>query len=483
VLSKKLLTSTLAYTIGGGLPMAASLLLLPFYTNAFSPSQFGILSLLIGLTLLYYHFVNVALDSYLSLHYHFEEHNEDRLNKLVSTIFVLQLMLGTVFFLVMMLIGQWVTDAFMSGGEVEYFWSGLTCVVTAITTSTLRIHQNLQIQKKEPTVFFITSLINSALMFGLCVLFLQLLPGSIDGPLLGRMIAGVCMLLYVAYKRFPWAVDFGLIKGWFSFCWPLALMGIAAWSLTYLSPYILNRYVDEHEIGLYSLVLSLMLAVDFFQNGLASAIYPQLFGMRVKAGNEVTSGEKPFHHLYSMLSIFAVGLAMLGLPLLVLLLVKKPEYHEALAWLPLFAIAYVWRGAYSTGFSIALFRKDTRMLMNNSLASMALQIALTLALAASFGLTGALIGTISGRIAQALLLYNRTKSGEKTQANPIKMFLVPGLMTGFLALIYANPWGGGILINGAIGCITSTTICLAIYHKEIPALLAWFKSPKKRGYK
>lgn len=448
--------------------MAASLLLLPFYTNAFSPSQFGILSLLIGLTLLYYHFVNVALDGYLSLHYHFEEHNKERLNTLVSTIFVLQLMLGTGFFLVMMLIGQWVTDVFMGDAEVEYFWSGLTCVVTAITTSTLRIHQNLQIQKKEPAVFFITSLINSAIMFGLCVLFLDLLPGSIDGPLFGRMIAGICMLLFVAYKRFPWSVDFRLIKGWFSFCWPLALMGVAAWSLTYLSPYILNRYVDEHEIGLYSLVLSLMLAVDFFQNGLASAIYPQLFGMRVKAGNEVTSEEKPFHHLYSMLSIFAVGLAMLGLPILVLLLVKKPEYHEALAWLPLFAVAYVWRGAYSTGFSIALFKKDTKLLMNNSLVSMALQIVLTLALAASFGLTGALVGTIAGRIVQSLLLYVGTKSGEKTKANPVKMFLVPALMTGFLVLIYFSPINTSPIISGLYCFLFSVLLCAIMYRHEIP---------------
>jgi O-antigen/teichoic acid export membrane protein len=284
------------------------------------------------------------------------------------------------------------------------------------------------------------------------------------------MAAGLIMLLFVVYKRYPWSIDFSLIKGWFRFCWPLALMGIATWSLTYLSPYILNRFVDEHDIGLYSLVLSLMLAVDFFQNGLASAIYPQLFGMRVKSGNEVTEQEKPFHHLYSMLSVFAVGLALIGLPLLVLLLVKKPEYHEALEWLPLFAVAYVWRGSYSTGFSIALYKKDTKLLMSNSLWSMALQVALTLLLAAAYGLTGALIGTIVGRIVQALLLYFKTDSGKLIGANPVKMFVVPGLMTVVLSLIYANPWKGDSLVNGIVGFIISSAICVGIYYKEIPSI-------------
>jgi O-antigen/teichoic acid export membrane protein len=471
VLSKKLLTSTVAYTLGGGLPMAASLVLLPFYTNAFTPAQFGILSLLIGLTLLYYHFVNVALDGYLSLHYHFEEHNEERLSKLISTLFVLQLMLGSGFLIVMMVIGQWVTNVFMGEAQVDYFWSGLTCVVTAITTSTLRIHQNLQIQKKEPAVYFITSLINSLLMVGLCIWFLHLMPGSIDGPLFGRMAAGLVMLLFVVYKRYPWSVDFKLIKGWFRFCWPLALMGIATWSLTYLSPYILNRYVTEHEIGLYSLVLSLMLAVDFFQNGLASAIYPQLFGMRVKAGNEITPNEKPFHHLYSMLSILAVGLALLGLPILVILLVKKPEYHEALEWLPLFAVAYLWRGAYSAGYSIALYKKDTKMLMTNSLWSMAFQVVLTLLMAANFGLTGALMGTIAGRISQALLLYFGTSSGNKIQANPVKMFLVPGLMTAALLVVYFSPLHFSHIESGLICFAFSLLISGIIYRKEIPKAL------------
>jgi len=475
VLSKKLLTSTTAYTIGGGLPMAASLILLPFYTNAFTPAQFGILSLLIGLTLFYYHIVNVALDSYLSLHFHFEEHNADRLNKLVSTIFVLQLITGGGFFLLMLLIGQAVTNLFMGTETVHYFWSGLTCVVTAITTSTLRIHQNLQIQKKEPAKYFATSLVNSSLMVLLCILFLEFMPGSIEGPLFGRMSAGLLMMVWVGFIRYPLRIDFSLIKGWFSFCWPLVLMGIATWSLTYLSPYILNRFVDGHDIGLYSLVLSLMLAVDFFQNGLASAIYPQLFGMRVKAGNQASSEEKPFHHLYTMLSMLAVGAALIGLPAMVLLLVKKPEYHDALLWLPLFAVAYLWRGSYSTGYSIALYKKDTKKLMYNSLWSMALQVALTLVLASTYGLTGALLGTIAGRIAQSVLLYISTGSAKAIGANPIKMFVAPGIMSALLAVVYINPWRGTIWFNGALGFALSIIICAILYRREIPSLLKWAK--------
>ena len=460
--------------------MVSSLILLPFYTNAFTPAQFGVLSLLIGLSLFYYHIVNLSLDSYLSVHYHHEDHNHERLHVLLSSIFVVQLILGAVFFLLMLLIGQWITDLFMGESQVEYFWSGLTCVVTAITTSILKVHQNLQIQKKEPVRFFITSLVYSTLTVVLCIWLLGLFPGSINGPLFGRMIAGLVMLLFIVYSRYPWRVDFKIMRGWYAFCWPLALMGIIAWSFTYLSPYILNRFVDDHEIGLYSLVLSLMIAVDFFQNGLASAIYPQLFGMRKEAGNEITPEEKPYHHLYSMLSILAVGLALIGLPILVILLVKKQEYHEALTWLPLFAIAYLWRGAYSAGYSIALYQKETKMLMWNSLWSMALQVALTLVLAASYGLTGALIGTIAGRITQSLLLFYKTNSGQKTGVNPVKIFLVPGLMSAALMLVYFSPIRISHVQSGLICFGFSLVVSSVVYRKEMPKVLLLIRSSLSR---
>jgi peptidoglycan biosynthesis protein MviN/MurJ (putative lipid II flippase) len=109
---------------------------------------------------------------------------------------------------------------------------------------------------------------------------------------------------------------------------------------------------------------------------------------------------------------------------------------------------------------------------------MALQVTLTLLLAAAYGLTGALIGTIVGRIVQALLLYFKTDSGKLIGANPLKMFLVPGLMTVGLSLIYANPWNGGSLVNGVAGFIISSAICVIIYYKEIPSVLKWLRPDK-----
>ncbi|MEY3398247.1 MAG: hypothetical protein RL220_841, partial [Bacteroidota bacterium] len=355
--------------------MLASLVLLPFYTEAFDPAEFGMLSLLISLTLFFYHFVNAAMDNYISVHYHFEKDNPQRLKELIGTVLCVQLLAGAIVLLAMIPAGQWVMDLFMGPGSSVYYWSGFMCVVTSVTTSVLRVYQNVQIQEKKPKGFFLTSLASSGLMVLLCLLFLNADPGNIDGPLAGRMLAGLLLAAYVIIRRLPIKTNVAVIKGWFSFSWPLVIMGASTWVIAYITPYILSHYVLASEVGLYSLVLSLMLGLDFFQNGLAASMYPVIFGERVKRG-DITSDEKGYHHMFSMINLLVIGISLLVLPVLVYALVRQEEYHTALVWLPLFAVSYAWRGPFSVGYSVALYNKNTRLLMENGLIAMAIQIAL-----------------------------------------------------------------------------------------------------------
>jgi O-antigen/teichoic acid export membrane protein len=328
----------------------------------------------------------------------------------------------------------------------------------------------VQIQEKKPKGFFLTSLASSGLMVLLCLLFLNADPGNIDGPLAGRMLAGLLLAAYVIIRRLPIKTNVAVIKGWFSFSWPLVIMGASTWVIAYITPYILSHYVLASEVGLYSLVLSLMLGLDFFQNGLAASMYPVIFGERVKRG-DITPDEKGYHHMFSMINLLVIGISLLVLPVLVYALVRQEEYHTALIWLPLFAVSYAWRGPFSVGYSVALYNKNTRLLMENGLIAMAIQIALIIWFTEEWGLVGALAGTIAGRMLQSLWLFYRSGARVSIQANPIKMLVSPAIFSIVLIALFIFGTELNPLQSGAIAAACSFVLILVVYRRELPAAI------------
>ena len=66
--------------------MLAGLVLLPFYTKAFDATQFGQLSLLISLTLLFYQAINFGLDTYLSVHFYDYKNSPEKQKQLTGAL-------------------------------------------------------------------------------------------------------------------------------------------------------------------------------------------------------------------------------------------------------------------------------------------------------------------------------------------------------------------------------------------------------------
>ncbi|HOH08223.1 MAG TPA: oligosaccharide flippase family protein, partial [bacterium] len=67
MISKEFFKSSLVYSVVGALPLAASVLLLPFYTNLLSTADFGRLALYISFSFLIQILVSFGLDSYITV--------------------------------------------------------------------------------------------------------------------------------------------------------------------------------------------------------------------------------------------------------------------------------------------------------------------------------------------------------------------------------------------------------------------------------
>ncbi|MGZ4042232.1 MAG: hypothetical protein ACXVO9_03445 [Bacteroidia bacterium] len=69
MISKSFLKSSLIFTIGGALPMVASIILLPLYTNFLSDIQYTQVAFYIGISLLFQILFSYSIESYFGIEY------------------------------------------------------------------------------------------------------------------------------------------------------------------------------------------------------------------------------------------------------------------------------------------------------------------------------------------------------------------------------------------------------------------------------
>src|SRR4051812_20826746 len=122
MISKSFLKSSIIYTIGGALPMAAGLILLPFYTNYLNDLQFTQVAFYISVSMLLQILFSYSIESYFGIKYTqlLKEPGEQK--KFVGTISILLLIIGAVLLMVAALVGNLIfKKAFNPDYQIE-FW-------------------------------------------------------------------------------------------------------------------------------------------------------------------------------------------------------------------------------------------------------------------------------------------------------------------------------------------------------------------------
>lgn len=450
--------------------MIGSLILVPMYIKYYDAAHYGELALLITLTILFQAVISFGLENYLGVQLHFDHEHPEKQRHLIVNVFAIQVAIGVILTGAMFLVGNQVLDIFFSKDQVHFIWSGLLCVLTALTACIYRTYQNLQINLKQVQPYVWQSVLFTIVNVACSIGGMYYWANDINGPLLGRLVAGGIFMLYILVvgvkMRFS-EIDFKL-PGWFKFSWPVLLIAVNAWIISYSSPYILTRFVDKEQVGLYSFVLTLLIVLDFFHTSLTSSFLPSLFQERVKNNGRIPEKEAGLHHFYSMINVLAMGGALFGLPIVIPVIVSKPEYIQATSWLVLFTAGYAWKGVYFSAYSVVMFEKNSRALMFNGIFSTAAQLFFIIWFAYMFGLEGALIGAAIAKMVQAYGLYFRSGAHKRLGLNNMKVHWMPLFYALILVGMFYLPLPWSTIMKGAVVFVISLVLVVLVYRKEIP---------------
>jgi O-antigen/teichoic acid export membrane protein len=471
MISKRFLQSSAIYTIGGALPMASGLALLPFYTDLLSIETYGLLMLYVAFSLFVQILTSYALDAYLGIHYIELEHDWKKAKQLVAEVGGLLLLLGAFWYIAAWIGGAFLFDrSFNLEGNLSFYPWGFLSVITGIFNGIFKVATNLLVYRREPLNYLVFNTVNFVLTIAISLVGLQLYPGELTGPMYGRVLSGLgIFFMAIVYLWKNYGISFRLrsLNGLHTFCFPYVVYLVLVWVLANVDRYIINSALDAGSVGLFDFALRCTMLIELLQNGLMAAVNPKVF-LIWKNQNRVegTIESNRYFNGFTVMSVaMAAGFSVI-VPLVIPFVVKNSAYYNALSLMCVLASGYVLRGMYHYFLTPLLFQKKTKLLPLVFAASALVQIPLTYFFTLNWSLGGAVMANLLTKLLQAVFLYFAVRSFFAFRLNALKLLLVPLLFMGGQLAIWLREANFNVGLQ-AILLLSTVLLLSVVYRNEI----------------
>ncbi|HLM31762.1 MAG TPA: oligosaccharide flippase family protein, partial [Solirubrobacterales bacterium] len=313
--------------------------------------------------------------------------------------------------------------------------------------------------ERRPTAFLISD--TSRPLLGLAVLTALLATGSgVEGAVLGTLIgtaAAGLVGLFLLRGSFEPNFDLGEIKQIILRGRYRAPIVMSFWLIQNADIFILSRFVDHDQIGIYHLASRLGFVVSFGPQGFRMAMRPLRKSAMWDAfhdqyGKQTAGGQLlAYFTLVCILAVLAMVLAGKAL-----VDAAPASYAAAASLIPLTALAFVGPAMYRTVNQNVNIPNKRPLFIGGVVAAAAIFIGITWALAGTIGVYAAPVGMIVGFGTPTLLLFLKGQFGNKPLFFPYRE-------VGTAALLAAAIGGGAQLLpetNPIIDLVIAGALCL-----------------------
>jgi O-antigen/teichoic acid export membrane protein len=475
MISRHFFKSSLIYSVVGALPLAASVLLLPFYTNLLSTADFGRLALYISFSFLMQILVSFGLDSYITVQYIEYQSDARLLKENLSHILSTFLAISGLFTALSLLLGPELFRLLFSDSSLSFFPYGFLSVLTAVFHGIFKLYTNLLIYQQKPNRYFWINTINFLLVLAMSLSGLYLFPQSLIGPMWGRLLSalGVALFsLYILLSSYGLTRDTSFVKGMAAYCYPLVVYSLLFWTLSYIDRFIINYFMHAEDVAVYDFAVKCTLLIEFFQNGLVSAIYPKVFGIWKEQQTPESSVQvNRYFSGFSAATLLILPFFLIAVPLLVPFVVKQQAYYAGFLYLPILSLGFVARTLFYMFLAPFYYYRKTSLLPRVLFFSSLLQILLSAYFIKTLGLTGAVWINFIMKWVVAGFAYNESRKIFKFKFNRAKLLWLPLVYTliFFIAGLYITP-GNALGIYASESAI-SLALVFFVYRREI--MLLW----------
>ncbi len=460
----KLFSNTIVFAIGSFGSKLLVLLLVPLYTAALSPDEFGTVDLIAQTAnILIPIFSLSAADA--ALRFGLDTKAPDKLKKIYSNC------LGII------ACGIAVMAAiFPLLSKLEYL-SGFSIILFVyVCTSTLKLLNSTFTRALEKVkLFALDGVLTTLSMLLLNILFLVGFDWGMQGYLLAIILSDLMSAVFLFFAAGLWRYigfakpDFALLKSMLEYSAPL-IPTTLLWLITSISDrFIITMFHGEYANGINSIAYKIptILTTIF-------TMFSQAWNMSAITENKSKERESFYTNVFSFnqsfMYLLAAGVLLLNRPITYIWV--DPAYYEAYLYSPVLTVATVFTNFNVFLGSVYIAEKKTTRSFLTSLAAGVINIILNFSLIPTFGILGAAVATFVAYFAVFFYRLFDTRRLIRFDFSMAKILINSSLI---LAMAFINRMDGW-WIYVALGAIF--VLILALNFKEL-LRIALLIIPKK----
>jgi O-antigen/teichoic acid export membrane protein len=395
-----LTTASALYLLPPLVSRGLSVLLLPVYTRAMPPEEYGIVGVASVVGTVITTVLALGLTSAVG-RLHWEFRNEDERSRFYGTAILLQLgwaLAGTVV--------VWVVG--LAGGLDRLFVSMRfrPHLELVLLSSFFAVFPNLGLtmlmMRERTRAASLYSVATSLVQLVSSIVFVVVLRRGAVGQLEANVLAsivqtGISAWVVRSYTRLSFSFDYA--RRALAFGVPLVPHMVSNWALAVSDRWVLERFVDGAELGRYTVGYTIGSVGGMLYTAIAQALYP-IVNRKLSAGEE---RDVPPLGTYSLLLVVACGLPLALFAHEALTLLTPAEYHGASEVVPWVVLGFVFQHLYRLWSHGTFFAKKTAWIPVVTIVAAALNLGLNLLTVPRFGILAAAVNTAGGYGALALL--------------------------------------------------------------------------------
>lgn len=283
---KDILKPFLTYGFGSIAQTAISFILLPLYLRFFEPSEYGIISLLLVVSSLLSMFANIGITSGMYRIYY--EIDEGGRKKLAGTAWFWYLLSAGFIGIALYIFSGSISQLLFQ--SIDYSYT-IQVVCGFFIFSMLRIVPfNILRMEKKSGLYVGLSLLMLGIDFGLKLYFIVFLRRGIAGYFESSLITNflvLCLIVPFIKKYVSFSINISYLKQLLRLGFPYIFSTISIWTLEVSDRFLLNHFIGEAAVGIYSLAYRFAnLFVVFLLNPSALFWQPYFFSYNAEKTRE-----------------------------------------------------------------------------------------------------------------------------------------------------------------------------------------------------
>lgn len=387
---KMFFKDSLIYTVSNILSRGVNLLLIPFYTRVLTPSDYGLIDIVIVMMAILNTLLTLEISQGIARFY-CDAKSKNEKQQYASTTLWYTLFIYSIFAIFAYMIPINIMQ-FLLSEQINKLII-ITMIACIWSNGFLYLVQNQlrwSLKSKECAIVSLACTLISVLTTIISVLWLNL---NIIGVLLGLTVGNVCSgLLGVYYSRDTYRFIFSVekFKILISFSFPLVPSVLGIVIALYIDRLLIKALLSLQEVGLYGIGYRFASIASLCMVGIQGALIPLVYTY-YKEKDTPLEIARIFRYFITGALLFFLGITLFSRE--ILMLFTTAQYYEATGVIPLLVLAVLLSGMYifAPGLGIA---KKTKVIASLNICSAVVNTLLNWMVIPFWGIVGSAFATL-----------------------------------------------------------------------------------------